>query len=103
LAPIVGHIGSRLIASYNVNTGAVAVDVHAGVIEGAGIGTTGGGTVTDAHDEKVGEKRSLYCSVCEGERTFVRVAWRGVEFFGYPPEQEYGWECTACGSQVRLP
>jgi hypothetical protein len=60
-------------------------------------------TVTDARDEKLGEKRSLYCSVCEEERTFVWAKWSGVEFFGYPPEQEYGWECTACGSKVRVP
>jgi hypothetical protein len=80
-----------------------AVDVHAGVREAAGVETAGGGTVTDAHDEKVGEKRSLYCSVCEEERTFVQVVWSGVEFFGYPPELEYGWECTACGSKVRVP
>jgi hypothetical protein len=60
-------------------------------------------TVTDAPDEKLGEKTSLYCSVCEEERTFVWAVWSGVEFFGYPPEKEYGWECTACGSKVRVP
>jgi len=64
---------------------------------------TGGGTVTDALDEKLGEMTSLYCSVCEEERTFVWVVWSGVEFFGYPPEQEYGWECASCGSRVRVP
>lgn len=59
--------------------------------------------MTDAHDEKLGEKTSLYCVVCEEDRTFVWAKWSGVEFFGYPPEQEYGWECTACGSKVREP
>ena len=60
-------------------------------------------TVTDADDEKLGEKRSLYCSVCEEERTFVWAKWSGMEFFSYPPEQEYGWECTAGGSRVQVP
>ncbi len=77
--------------------------VQAGVCEGAGVGTVGGSIVTDIHDEKVGEKTSMYCSVCEEELTFVWVAWSGAEFFGYPPEQEYGWECSACGSKVRVP
>jgi hypothetical protein len=57
----------------------------------------------DANDEKLGEKTSLYCSVCEEERTFVWTVWRVVEFFGYPPANEDGWECTACGSKVRVP
>jgi len=60
-------------------------------------------TVTDALDEKLGGKTSLYCSVCEEERTFVWTKWRGVEFYGYPPKEEYGWECTACGSKVQMP
>ena len=59
--------------------------------------------MTDTSDAKLGEKMSLYCSVCEEERTFVWAAWSGVEYFGYPPGQEYGWECTACGSKVRVP
>lgn len=69
----------------------------------SGVGTTGGGTVTDAAEEKLGDKASLYCSVCEEEQTFVWEAWNGVEFFGYPPAREYGWKCTACGSRVREP
>jgi hypothetical protein len=56
-------------------------------------------TVTDATDEKLDEKTSMYCSDCEEER----AVWSGEEFFGYPPEQEYGWECTACGSKLRVP
>ena len=59
--------------------------------------------VTDAPEEKLGEKMTLYCSDCEEERTFVWATWSGVEFFGYPPENEYGWECTACGSKIRVP
>ena len=57
----------------------------------------------DADDKKLDEKTSLYCEVCAEERTFVWVKWSGVEFYGYPPEQEYGWECTACGSKVLQP
>ena len=59
--------------------------------------------MTDAPDERLGEKTSLYCADCEEERTFVWAGWSGVEFFGYPPEQEYGWECTVCGSRIRVP
>ena len=59
-------------------------------------------TVTNEPDEKLGEKTSLYCVVCEEEQIFVWAKWSGVEFFGYPPEQEYGWECTVCGSEVRV-
>lgn len=59
--------------------------------------------MTDAPDEKLGEKTSLYCSGCEEERTFVWTVGSGVEFFGYPPEKEYFWECVICGSQVRFP
>ena len=58
--------------------------------------------MTDALDEKLGDKTSLYCPDCEEERNFVWSAWNGVEFYGYPPEQEYGWECTTCGSKVRV-
>lgn len=43
------------------------------------------------------------CSICEEERAFVWAVWSGVKFFGYPPEQEYGWECTACGSKTGVP
>lgn len=50
-----------------------------------------------------GEKRSLYCSVCEEEQTFVRVVWPGVEFYGSPPAEESGWECSVCGSRVSDP
>lgn len=59
--------------------------------------------MTDAVEEKLGEMASLYCPVCEEERTFEWAAWSGVEFFGYPPEQEYGWKCSACGSKFREP
>jgi hypothetical protein len=57
-------------------------------------------TVTDTLDEKLGEKTSLYCSECQEEQTFVWTVWSGIEFFGYPPEKEYGWKCTVCGSKV---
>jgi len=59
--------------------------------------------MTAAAEERTGEKRSLYCSVCEEEQTFVRAAWPGVEFYGYSPAEESGWECTVCGSRVRDP
>ena len=50
-----------------------------------------------------GRRRPCTVSVCEEERTFAWATWSGAEYFGYPPEQEYGWECTACGSKVRVP
>ncbi len=59
-------------------------------------------TLTNTYEKKLGEKMSMYCSTCEEERIFVWTKWRGVEFFGYPPEQEYGWECTACGSKFSV-
>ncbi len=52
-------------------------------------------------DREIGQKTSLYCSVCEEERTFRWTAWSGMEFFGYPPTEEFGWECTACGNRLR--
>lgn len=58
--------------------------------------------MTVADDERLGEKTSLYCSDCAEERTFVWTVWSGVEFFGYPPTNEYGWECSACGNKVRV-
>jgi DNA-directed RNA polymerase subunit RPC12/RpoP len=57
----------------------------------------------DASAAKLGEKTSLFCPDCEEERTFVWTAWSGAEYFGCPPEKEYGWECTVCGSRVRVP
>jgi hypothetical protein len=57
----------------------------------------------DSLDENLGEKRSLYCSECEEEQTFVRTVWSGVEYYGSPPVQEYGWECSVCGSRVLDP
>ena len=54
-----------------------------------------------ALDVKLGEKRSLFCTECEEEQTFVWTAWSGVEYFGSPPVEEYGWECSVCGNQVR--
>jgi len=59
--------------------------------------------MTGFDDIKVGEKASLFCPVCEEERTFVWSAWKGTEFFGYPPEPEYGWVCTACGGKLLEP
>lgn len=59
--------------------------------------------MTDAFDEKLGEKTPLYCPDCEEERIFVWAVWSGVEFYGYPPEQEFGWECSACGCKLREP
>jgi hypothetical protein len=56
--------------------------------------------VTDAPELRVGEKMSMYCSVCDEEVTFVWKKWSGEEFFGYPPTDEYGWECSACGGRV---
>lgn len=52
-----------------------------------------------ASAEKIGEKKSLFCPDCEEETTFVWAEWSGEEYFGSPPEQEYGWECTVCGSR----
>lgn len=57
----------------------------------------------DLVDEKLGEKRSLFCTECDEEQTFVRTAWSGVEYFGSPPAQEYGWKCSVCGSKVSDP
>lgn len=59
--------------------------------------------MTEATNKKKGEKTSLYCHVCEEEMTFVWTEWSGIEFFGYPPEQEYGWECAVCGSHIFVP
>lgn len=60
-------------------------------------------SVTDAPDKKLGEKTFMYCSDCDQERIFVWSAWSGEEYYGYPPEQEYGWKCSACGSKFREP
>ncbi len=60
-------------------------------------------TVTDERDKRLGEKTTLYCEVCEEEQTFVWTQWGGMEYFGYSPEREYGWECTVCGSKVPAP
>ena len=60
-------------------------------------------TLKDANEEKLGQKMSMYCSGCEEEQIFVWAKWSGVEFFGYPPKWEYGWECTACGSRLCSP
>lgn len=59
--------------------------------------------MTNAAAGKPGEKRPFYCSVCEEEQTFVRGVWSGVEFYGSPPAEESGWECTVCGSRVLDP
>ncbi|NTV48450.1 MAG: hypothetical protein HGB32_09835 [Geobacteraceae bacterium] len=59
--------------------------------------------MADKCDKKQGEMTSLFCPVCEEERTFVWAVWSGVEFFGYPPEQECGWKCSACDSMFRQP
>ncbi|MDD2310298.1 MAG: hypothetical protein PHH91_12025 [Desulfuromonadaceae bacterium] len=52
----------------------------------------------DGCDEKLGEVSFLFCPECKEERIFVWSAWSGMEFYGYPPEQEYGWKCSICGS-----
>lgn len=57
--------------------------------------------MTHAYDEKLGEMSSMYCPDCEEEQTFVWAVWSGLEFFGYPPEQEYGWKCSICGNTFR--
>jgi hypothetical protein len=49
---------------------------------------------------KAGDKASLYCPVCEEERICEWSAWKGTEFYGYPPEEEYGWKCTTCGGRL---
>lgn len=54
--------------------------------------------MTNALEEKLGEMSLLFCPDCKEERVFVWAAWSGMEFYGYPPEQEYGWKCTVCGS-----
>jgi DNA-directed RNA polymerase subunit RPC12/RpoP len=59
--------------------------------------------MTQAFDEKLGEMSSIYCPACEEERTFVWALWNGDEYYGYPPELEYGWKCSACGSEFREP
>ena len=58
--------------------------------------------MSNANEEKLGENTSQYCTVCEKDRIFTWAAWSGLEFFGYPPEREYGWECTTCGSRIRV-
>lgn len=57
--------------------------------------------MTGEHDKKPGEMASLYCPDCEEEQTFVWTVGSGVEYYGYPPEQEYGWKCSVCGSILR--
>ena len=57
----------------------------------------------DSLAEKLGDKKSLFCSECEEEQTFVRSAWSGVEYYGSPPVLEYGWECSVCGNKVLDP
>lgn len=57
----------------------------------------------DAPVEKIGDKKSLFCPDCEKETTFVWSEWSGEEYFSCPPEQEYGWECTICGSRFAFP
>ncbi len=59
--------------------------------------------MTDTNDERLGEKISLFCPDCEEERTFVWATWSGDAFYGYPAQREYGWECSICGSRVRVP
>lgn len=54
--------------------------------------------MTKALDEKLGEMSLLFCPDCKEERVFVWAAWSGMEFYGYPPETEYGWKCTVCNS-----
>lgn len=54
--------------------------------------------MTHTGDKKLGEISFLFCPECKEERIFVWAEWSGVEYFGYPPEQEYGWKCSVCGS-----
>lgn len=49
-------------------------------------------------DRKLGEKSFFFCPDCKEERIFIWAVWSGMEFYGYPPQQEYGWKCTFCGS-----
>lgn len=57
--------------------------------------------MTDTAERKAGDKRSLYCPDCREEQTFIKTAWSGEEFFGYPPGEEEGWECSVCGCRLR--
>lgn len=59
--------------------------------------------MTHEDDKKLGEKSFLFCPDCKGERIFTWEEWSGMEFFGYPPEQEYGWKCSVCGSTFSEP
>lgn len=55
-------------------------------------------SMTHEDDKKLGEKSFLFCPDCNEERIFIWAVWSGMEFFGYPPVQEYGWKCSVCGS-----
>ena len=57
----------------------------------------------DASAGRIGEKKALFCLDCEEERPFVWAAWDVEEYLGCPPAQEYGWECTVCGSRFAFP
>lgn len=57
--------------------------------------------MTNSEEERLGEKRSLYCTDCADEQIFKWATWSGVGFYGYPPAPEYGWECTMCGNRLR--
>jgi hypothetical protein len=56
--------------------------------------------MTDSAERKAGDKMSLYCPDCREEQTFTWSAWSGEEFFGYPPKEEHGWQCTSCGCRL---
>jgi hypothetical protein len=58
--------------------------------------------MTQAEEDKLEEKRSLYCYDCAEERIFVWTTWDGVAYYGYPALAEFGWECTMCGNRIRV-
>ena len=58
--------------------------------------------MSDAENEKLGEKTALYCYDCAEERIFEWTTWSGVTYYGYPAASEFGWECTMCGNRLRI-
>jgi len=58
--------------------------------------------MTQAEEDKLEEKKSLYCYDCAEERIFVWTTWDGVAYYGYPALPEFGWECTMCGNRIRV-
>ena len=58
--------------------------------------------MTDAAEQRLGEKTSHYCYDCAEERIFEWATWSGVAYYGYPAAPEYGWQCTMCGNRLRV-